>query len=506
VPDVPGLVISVAPYFTVSASGSISADASWHPALFLDITRSPSRNSNFLQFYSKADASATGTASLTLEGGLDVQVSVAKQAGLEAKLGPEITASASVTESGSAAAQACLDVVSSIKASVSLFAHFLSASAAVDLYQGEFYKSQLFHRCTSSGSPRGSGSDTHATGGSGGPARGAPLATGGYQGPTTAETTGGVAHTWSDYVHAGGAQGPDMGANQTVAIACKIVGFKVADGDTWWYRVAASPWNGAYYVSADAFYNNGASSGSLRGTPLVDPAVPDCSNSAGSPPTPVTPPTEPATPTAAGTYGETTGGVTHTWTNYTNAGGTQGPSVPSNSTVQIACVVQGFRVADGNTNWYRIASSPWSGAYYASADAFYNNGATSGSLNGTPYVDPSIPACSGGSPGGGSAPPPGGPPAAQTYAETTGGVTHTWTNYSNAGGNEGPTIPLHTTVQISCVVQGFRVSDGNTNWYRIASSPWSDSYYASADAFYNNGATSGSLNGTPYVDPAIPSC
>jgi hypothetical protein len=26
------------------------------------------------------------------------------------------------------------------------------------------------------------------------------------------------------------------------------------------------------------------------------------------------------------------------------------------------------------------------------------------------------------------------------------------------------------------------------------------------NAFYNNGATSGSLHGTPFVDPAVPNC
>ena len=59
----------------------------------------------------------------------------------------------------------------------------------------------------------------------------------------------------------------------------------------------------------------------------------------------------------------------------------------------MACVVQGFKVASGNSNWYKIASSPWNGTYYASADAFYNNGSTSGSLIGTPFVDPRVPAC-----------------------------------------------------------------------------------------------------------------
>ena len=87
---------------------------------------------------------------------------------------------------------------------------------------------------------------------------------------------GGVAHTWTNYASAGGNEGPSIASNQTVQIACKVTGFKVADGNTWWYRIASSPWNNAFYVSADAFYNDGATSGSLSGTPFVDPAVPSC--------------------------------------------------------------------------------------------------------------------------------------------------------------------------------------------------------------------------------------
>jgi surface antigen len=104
------------------------------------------------------------------------------------------------------------------------------------------------------------------------------------------------------------------------------------------------------------------------------------------------------------------------------------------------------------------------------------------------------------------APPSPSPLPAATHAETTGGVTHTWTNYTNAGGVEGPAIPSNAAVQIACALPGFRVADGNTWWYRIASSPWNSAYYASADAFYNNGQTSGSLLGTPFVDPAVPGC
>ena len=92
------------------------------------------------------------------------------------------------------------------------------------------------------------------------------------------------------------------------------------------------------------------------------------------------------------------------------------------------------------------------------------------------------------------------------YAETAGGVAHTWTNYSNAGGNQGPSIAANQTVGISCKVGGFAVADGNTWWYRISDGPWSDQYFVSADAFYNNGQTSGSLHGTPFVDLAVPNC
>lgn len=111
------------------------------------------------------------------------------------------------------------------------------------------------------------------------------------------------------------------------------------------------------------------------------------------------------------------------------------------------------------------------------------------------------------------APPPAAPPAPapppvapNTYAETAGGAANTWTNYTNAGGTQGPTVSAGQTIQIACKLTGFRVANGNTWWYRIASGPWDNNFYVSADAFYNNGATGGSLVGTPFVDPAVPNC
>jgi len=194
---------------------------------------------------------------------------------------------------------------------------------------------------------------------------------------------------------------------------------------------------------------------------------------------------------AAQTYAETTGSTANTWTDYADAGGSKGPQIASNQTVDVTCRVNGFAVADGNTWWYQIASSPWDDGYYASADAFYNNGQTTGSLQGTPFYDPNVPICVN---------------RISPFSETTGDVTRTWKNYKTAGGAPGQEIALNQTVGVTCRAAGFRVADGNTWWYKIASAPWDNAYWASADAFYNNGQTTGSLVGTPFYDPGVPVC
>jgi hypothetical protein len=100
----------------------------------------------------------------------------------------------------------------------------------------------------------------------------------------------------------------------------------------------------------------------------------------------------------------------------------------------------------------------------------------------------------------------GPPPGTQsTFEETVGGETHTFTDYHNASG-EGPVIQDGQTVEVSCRVEGLPVEDGDVWWYRIASSPWSERYYASADPFYNNGQKTGPLEGTPFFDPRVPTC
>lgn len=99
------------------------------------------------------------------------------------------------------------------------------------------------------------------------------------------------------------------------------------------------------------------------------------------------------------------------------------------------------------------------------------------------------------------------PASADTWTETTGpdNSNKTFADYLNAGEPLGPELQPTSTVEISCRIKGLVVG-GNDWWYRIASAPWNNQFYASADGFYNNGATSGSLSGTPPVDTTIPTC
>jgi surface antigen len=202
---------------------------------------------------------------------------------------------------------------------------------------------------------------------------------------------------------------------------------------------------------------------------------------------------------------------TNTFSDPTTATG-QGAFIGAGQQVQVACKVYAPQIASVNPDgfWYRIASSPWNGGYYAPANTFMNGDPWTGPY--THNTDFSVPTCGGSQPPPTTttttttSPPPPPPPPSPTWNETAGGVAHTWTNYTNAGGTQGPSVQGGQTIAISCKVTGFKVADGNTWWYRIASSPWNNQYYVSADAFYNNGQTSGSLSGTPFVDPAVANC
>jgi len=97
--------------------------------------------------------------------------------------------------------------------------------------------------------------------------------------------------------------------------------------------------------------------------------------------------------------------------------------------------------------------------------------------------------------------------AATTYTEqeaNRNGVD-TFSNYHNASG-AGPHIPYDMTVQVTCRVLDGTIESVNPDgyWYRIASDPWNDAYYAPANTFLNGDPHDG-----PYsrnTDPSVPVC
>lgn len=94
-----------------------------------------------------------------------------------------------------------------------------------------------------------------------------------------------------------------------------------------------------------------------------------------------------------------------------------------------------------------------------------------------------------------STPTPAPPPPPQTWweQETPNHPVNTFTNYHNASGM-GPPIAAGQWVEVSCRVYDPTIASVNPDgyWYRIASAPWSNAYYAPANTF---------MNGDPYGGP-----
>jgi hypothetical protein len=106
------------------------------------------------------------------------------------------------------------------------------------------------------------------------------------------------------------------------------------------------------------------------------------------------PPGTPAPPAPGPNHAEqeTPNHPVNTFTNYHNASGT-GPPIAAGQWVEVSCRVYDPTIASVNPDgwWYRIASAPWSNAYYSPANTFMN-----GDPYGGPYThntDFSVPVC-----------------------------------------------------------------------------------------------------------------
>jgi hypothetical protein len=82
----------------------------------------------------------------------------------------------------------------------------------------------------------------------------------------------------------------------------------------------------------------------------------------------------------------------------------------------------------------------------------------------------------------------------------------TFSNPFNASGR-GPVISAMATVDVSCRIYAPQIQSANPEgwWYRIASTPWNNAYYAVANTFWN-GDIPNQKPYTHYTDYAVPVC
>ncbi len=99
------------------------------------------------------------------------------------------------------------------------------------------------------------------------------------------------------------------------------------------------------------------------------------------------------------------------------------------------------------------------------------------------------------------------PPPRSTWPEQQGSLgANTFRNPYNASGM-GVKIQPYQWVEVSCKVYAPQIVSANPNgyWYRIASPPWSNAYYAVANTFWN-GDIPGHKPYTRFTDWAVPNC
>jgi hypothetical protein len=81
----------------------------------------------------------------------------------------------------------------------------------------------------------------------------------------------------------------------------------------------------------------------------------------------------------------------------------------------------------------------------------------------------------------------------------------TFADYRNAS-QPGPHIAFEQPVEVSCKVHAPTIESARPGgyWYRIASPPWNDNYYAVANTFLNGDPVEGPY--THHFDPEVPDC
>ncbi|WP_445152669.1 hypothetical protein [Baekduia sp. Peel2402] len=130
-------------------------------------------------------------------------------------------------------------------------------------------------------------------------------------------------------------------------------------------------------------------------TPTVNPQPAAPLPSTPTPaPSPAPAPAPAPEPTPAPVWNEQQGSLgANTFTNPYNASG-MGAKIPAMAWVAVSCKVYAPQIASANPDgyWYRVSSPPWSNAYYAVANTFWN-GDIPGQRPYTHNTDWAVPNC-----------------------------------------------------------------------------------------------------------------
>lgn len=238
--------------------------------------------------------------------------------------------------------------------------------------------------------------------------------------------------TFTNYHNASGV-GPKIDPAAWVNVSCKVYDPYIASVNPggYWYRIASSPWNDAYYSPANTFMNGDPWNGPYSHD--VDASVPDCGTTATPPPAPVVSLAQGPTAPLGYRYAVTLS------------------SFPPSSAVSLAC----FDSADPSGFYSFSLTTDASGAAFTSSYCFSNQGPDHWVVaNGVESNHVSWDAVT----GGGSTTPPGSttPVVPQTTpAPTVHGpaVTNTsgnWIGYTAAGSGMRKVQATWTVPTVTC--------------------------------------------------------
>jgi hypothetical protein len=193
IPGTPGLVVTLSPVISLSATGQASVDFQWTPRMAVGFDKGPGVSTDVHAFGSSGNVAASATASADLFVGTHADISLAGRVGVGGDFGPDLP----VTYD---AAKVCVTVDGQLKADLTASADVFVKNWTFALAEGDFGNRQLYQKCggqTAPSSPASvspSSPPTGATSSSGPPTSApgeswmdtavqAPLPPGGLQAP-----------------------------------------------------------------------------------------------------------------------------------------------------------------------------------------------------------------------------------------------------------------------------------------------------------------------------------